>query len=323
MTTDQINIAPAHPGPPPPATVQLDEGWLACRSCGVAVAPGAHVEVVKRYVGPPTPNPAHRNIGSFDALEFTRCPECIDRHARAEEMAHRLPRLAAVVGNKVAETLALALDVYAAIDRPTPDTERMDYADAAMMARELAFVGNGAQYAATATEGTAAGAPWRHLSHDKRQHLRAAYARLLARRVAVNAPPVTMPCPNGRGCLMCGVNALTVPAFHVHDLGGVDGATRRLWHPLNASGGALGGGAAAAWHHGHVCPGCARAIEDAGAVGPAALARSYVAHLKGEGKDTFGIDPNETLFDGLTAHVVTGRAPSATRWEHVGELVRG
>lgn len=94
-----------------------------------------------------------------------------------------------------------------------------------------------------AAPGTCSPHPWAHVRHGPRQLLREGYAAVLRDRVAASAPPVRLSPPEPDhdgwavpgGCLVCGVEAVTLPAARVAVLGGRQEVQREVWRPLTAA----------------------------------------------------------------------------------------
>lgn len=91
-----------------------------------------------------------------------------------------------------------------------------------------------------------------------------------------------MPVPGG--CLLCGVDAVTLPAARVAVLGGRRIAQQEVWRPFSASPSSLGGQGPDRLT-GHVCPRCADALDWVGRTGPTAMKRALTEHLRATGRD--------------------------------------
>jgi hypothetical protein len=106
-------------------------------------------------------------------------------------------------------------------------------------------------------------------------HLHAMQFRLLLRRLALSAPPVAVRCPSV-ACLLCGVTTVSRAADRGSPSWWRRGNRRRRLdidpHEPRLE--------AQEPVHGHVCPSCAAAIEEVGAVGPSAIGHAVVAYLR-------------------------------------------
>lgn len=107
--------------------------------------------------------------------------------------------------------------------------------------------------------------------------------------MAASAPPVRLEPPEPDedsravpvpgGCLLCGVDAVTLPAAPVAVLGGREEAQREVWRPLSALPSSLGG-IGPDRLGGSVCPPCADALNWVRSVGPSALERALIEYLR-------------------------------------------
>lgn len=132
--------------------------------------------------------------------------------------------------------------------------------------------------------GLAAREPWAHVDEVTRSNLTRGFARFLAAGVARHSAPVQLTPPRGRGCLLCGVAQVSVPAAEVAALGGREDARGRYWRPLTASSHVLRGPRSLpAKMHGSVCPACTDALEREGVVGLSAVRGAWLAHLRAGG----------------------------------------
>lgn len=132
-----------------------------------------------------------------------------------------------------------------------------------------------------------------HVPKQVKAELRRAWATVLANRVEALTPqpalePISPPADAPQGCLACGV------------------ATAMDWHgPLHTFGLVRGPDPV----HGWVCPACAKALEQVGAVGEDFLERAVMAAK--------GID----WVPRVRAWVATGLPPQAEGWAWMGDLL--
>ncbi|KRC89493.1 hypothetical protein ASE25_07810 [Terrabacter sp. Root85] len=326
----------------PDSPVRLPEGHLACLACGVAVAEGPKVVTVETLGRADQPPAAPGGTPRGGPLSFVRCASCARIASEAEQIVDANPGLAARLGPDTArhrvECALLALEV---IGKPAPP--RVD-----LMLRHLSVPGAQVRWVARFVPLIEAGASpatcspyrWAHVRLGARAQLRQAYGAMLAEMVAATAPDVRLappfpPFPQRagevfaiHGCLMCGVEAQTLPAQEVSRLGGHKAAASRVWEPKRASVGSLGGRASPDYLVGHLCAPCAAAVEHVGAMGPSAMERALTEHLRatgrGEEADRLSLGDVQGLIGwGALSHRAHRRgekplAGSRTPWEHVG-----
>lgn len=330
------------PTPSPLATLPV--GHLACRVCGVAVE--AHPEDTTHVVRAThregqQPLPPHPRTGDprwTVEVEMLLCTECASTEQTAEDLLDAV-HFTAQYG-KAQDRFTLALNALRVIGQQ-PDREPTA-ADIKAMARALASLGRAttweARYAGVAPRDARTNecttVPFGHVSHEARSEVRAARARMLAVRVAENAPPrQVLPPPassaraepiNG-GCLMCGVAAVEVPAAEVARRG--DAALDRAWQRAQADPRALGGVGSPTPISGHLCPPCSDARQSVGSLGVTACERAMKHYLREVGRDDDARVIREEETTGLAAwgalvhrQRVQGkreRRPSAEPWAHV------
>ena len=130
-------------------------------------------------------------------------------------------------------------------------------------------------------------------------------------------------CPSG-GCLLRGVAAVRRAAFEVTRGGGQEAAVHRVWTTVTTLPTALGGRGA---DHvtGHVCPPCADAIEDVGAIGPSARERAVVERVRRTLGDAKADRLKRLLTDDfpptLPAWGAVSRPANAVPWSHLVSVV--
>lgn len=252
----------------PDNPVRLPEGWLACEGCGVAVP---HAETTSTA----TPWPATENSRVMPApVPFGRCPACQSLHDAADAYVEAHPLLARRVGPQLArEHIERALFALAILRQPTPE-------DIGFLLPRMLAAGSCVRFAnpLTLTRGLCSPRPWAHVTVGQRAALRRAYAEVLRDRLALNEPPVALPCPT-RGCLLCGVVAVSRSAIEVARRGGREASVAAVWRPMTVPPVALGGQGPQPVR-GHVCPACDDAIQTVGAIGLSARGRALVAHIR-------------------------------------------
>lgn len=311
---------------------------LACAVCGVAVpraAPGSEQEQeqARVYREIVTTSPAGQVLRT-ERVAMTRCADCAERLDTARALVATHPAMAARLGPdravEVAEGVLSALALLGVHALP------ITVSDAALglHVRHLGRLGTLLGWRTVASTGWADPYPFAHVGMVDRQRLRSAYAGLLAERVASHAPPVRLTPPAlgpvevavvvvTGGCLVCGVDAVTLPATEVSRAGGPRLAARDVWRDLTVAPDALGGLPSPDRLAGHVCPACADALDAVGAVGPTAMERALLGYLDTAGRT----DDARRLREALAGGTVTGlvgwgalpspRVPSGEPWGHV------
>lgn len=271
---------------------QETQTQITCPGCGTAHErdPSEPIVTVPQY--------AHRGDGSVRThvgnLDLQRCPDCAHLRDRAEALLAAHPGLAASLGPVGVDRLEGALSGLAARGSPLPGTDA-PAAEVRCLIDRLGVPGAAARRAATGGTDVSP-APWGHVSNDLRDRLRHGAAGLLADRLARAAPPEHIEPPEADprrtprralvvtgGCLLCGVASVRVPASRLTGPGGRDWVARQVWRPLTCSPGQLGGRRSPHKVSGHVCPPCATALDEAGAIGPSAREDAVLAHLRAGG----------------------------------------
>ena len=332
----------------PDDPIKLPKGWLACRTCGVAVQQtadlGEEIHLTSRgraVEGAAAMTDAVQNQQPIP-LVFGLCAD----HRRTQELATQLID----VSNHPAyrDLMACALDALSFIAPQTVEHMAfLDHEGLNALSTKLGHLGAQARWVSrfvpvTAPEAdsrTCTPRAWAHLMPGKRTDLRQAYAALLKERAARNAAPVPIPPPpvgylTGEipiegGCLFCGVGHQMVPAVTA-SREGPQNLARSLWTPKRTGTQQLGGRASPDWLSGHLCQVCAEALEHVHAMGPSALERALVAALAPQGIGKLGwgqLDVKGLI--GWGALVARARQadppepdprPNTKPWEHLGDL---
>ncbi|GAA1833368.1 hypothetical protein [Agromyces salentinus] len=308
---------------------------LACRYCGRAVHPAdaarieampshgyrpqiAEAEAWKRTVaeaharadawgGPPRPGEPGR-ADPPRMIEFATCSTCAATLDRAATLYAAHPAVAARVGGILADRIRVALFRLDALGDPLTDPV-MDDDDVATLTNRLGLGGiaDWSEIYSPVHRGgdpsTCASRPWAHLLPEAHENAvtshRAWRAALLAkRRASIPRPRGRVSCPDGSGCVLCGV---------------ADAEAGGTWSSFRASIIALGGRGP---NHieGHLCPADSAVYEAVGSVGPTLLERSVFAHFDPDGtRGSRGLE-----LDRLRAWAVAGRRkPNPTPWAHL------
>ena len=305
---------------------------IACEDCGVEVtepqAASWWVEPIEKQVsfgGLIHAQPANVRI------RMSRCGTCRARRARAEAVLDRRPMLAHSLGSRtygdarvdtaliVADILGLALDL-----------ENADIRVLRLAMRHLSPAGAAARWLGWfvptiqlgAKPGTAAPTRWGHLTSEVRGAVQDAYAGYLR---ALTFSSAEVPPPEAgqmhaamRGCLLCGIQAVTIHERDAMPWGSI----------YSADPATLGGKGSPDRLWGFVCPTCRASMERHGTQALGAYARDWAL------ADYLGVDGIPDAYESvaladvqrlaflrlLKAWAVTGREPNTTPWAHLGDL---
>lgn len=291
----------------------LPEGRYACADCGQECPEGSPVcERVPVFQGRPSLDPSMPPPALAGYVLLSRCPSCAPRAARAARLLKALGsyRRDGLIlhGPALRDHLVSALcGLEAAGGTSAPPDDPRELLSAFEAVCEGLASARSARWASVASvhPGRCAPAPWAHVPEETRGALRAVAGRLMAVRVAAGAPPVELAPPAGGGCAMCGLSSISVSAAEVARLGGADAAR------------------ASAWSAGSLCRPCADAVERAGAMGPTAIERAYLA--SGYARGSGGVVAlRRRIEDGemtVRPWSASGAASSATPWAHMAAEV--
>jgi hypothetical protein len=294
-----MSMSPAIPGSPTAVP-----SWAACIACGINVR------------GPFDPD-ALETVTSYGHQTFeitlTRCEICTAIRDTADDLMRAHPVEAFRIGDRsiAVHRLELALDGIDALG--IADAKRIDRltntgADVRALIEYMAVPGGVARWGSRLVAATGRGerveshAPerWAGVPGGQRQALRDAAAALFQVRIE---KPVPVLCPEGGGCMLCGVRAVVV----------LPSKARGVWVEMSADAVTLGGPDAPDMIDGCVCPRCDQAIDRAEGVGQSAM-RLSVLDLLGVPAHLFTV----SQIDGLRAWaVMPGVRPNATPWAHV------
>ncbi len=256
-----------------------------------------------------------------DRVDMTRCPACADRRTLAEALVLTHPALSGRLGPERAVQVADGvLAGLALLGRPALLPSVSDI-DLGLHVRHLSRVGSGLAWRVLATARHANPYPFAHVSLVDRGRLRSAYAGMLAEKIATSAPDVRLPPPTGEACLLCGVGGVVMPAGQVARLGGRGRAQREVWRELTAPSDALGGRPSPDPIVGQACPPCYDALDSVGSVGPSALERALVEHLRASGRTNEAVKVEAAISGGglvgLVGWAVTEWEPNGEPWGHL------
>ena len=325
---------------------------LACLWCGIAVFQGAGsvpvtiAEAFSREDQPPrAPRPTTAPIWSL-ATELGQCPACQARGELAGTLLKAHPAIQRRIGGAsvALHQVKCALHGLAVLGHYSA-APALPEAVLMSVLRHLSGPGAEARWQskfspvlrADARPDSCGPFPWSHVRGVLRLHLRDAYGAVLADRVARSATDVLVSPPEpeaataavvvGGACLLCGTASVTLPAATVLALGGRQTAKHSVWQPLTTTPGSLGGPASPDRIAGYACPDCADALESEGAVGPSAMERALIAHLRSSGRDDdamklLSVNVEHLAGWGAIAYAARRRgepAPAADRvgWSHI------
>jgi hypothetical protein len=332
----------------PDNPIPLPPGHLACAQCGIAVLQNGQAPVVaeafSRADQPPrAPRPTTSPLWSLHT-EFLQCPACLARDEVADALLDAHPRVRARLGSAARHQVTCALAGLAVLNHDLAASALPEPVVMSLL-RHLSAPGSMVRWMArfapvllsTATPGTCGPWPWSHVRGLARLHLREGYAAVLADRVASGAPPVALRPPEPEAgsaalrlsgaCLLCGVGSVRLPAATVLALGGRRSAAHSVWLPLTTTPASLGGPGSAERIAGFACPSCFDAVDIEGAVGPSALERAFIEHLRSTGREDDAMKLVSVDVDGLAgwgvlAYVARRRgeptlAANRVAWGHI------
>lgn len=325
--------APEAPALAPAPVIDAPEGTRACTTCGVAVdlaedhgpvtvEPGGHSMAA-------TAEGARFPIGKYrPPVLLARCADCAERIAQARRIIARHPAVGARYGPDVAaDRLAGVLDAVAALGVRFPRHLGEDPRTVRLLLDRMSESGGAVQWRSAygAQEVTAAQAAHRPFAYVPEPILAAARAQLgvvLRYSVARDQPDRAVTAPHRRGCLMCGVGAVTVPATRLVLAGGVRHAREELWRPHAVAVQSLGGRAGRDRAEGHLCPTCEESADAAGSIGLAAMGRSLAVRLRAVGQPDAARDVERLAHTGELSGLLgwatePSASPNSAPWEHV------
>lgn len=289
--------------------VELADGWLACRVCGVATAPTVQhgqdtiISWGREYRGG-SPSLRRKAAQEFETT-MTRCSACEERRERAvavniEHPAGRGQYVADVIANTAVER-ALAVAAVAEHDLKLTSARRVRLAIRHLTTEALGLVWE-SRFApvaeAEANPSTGAALPWSHVPEEGRARARQAVAAFLR---AVTERPETTPAPTGGGCYLCGVASVEA----------LPSRASSAWTEARVSPSSLGG-TSTAHRRVSVCRTCAEAAEAYGAYGPSVMAYLVLEAAgisRKLGIENVRIDP--------PAWGVMNIEPNPTPWAHI------
>lgn len=278
---------------------ELPEGNLACIDCGLPVPlieGGAPILVSTTAVKAP-------GVHRATEVRFLRCRECQVLTDTATEAIAGLPSIRTRLGEHSAiHQLASALLALTVLGQDLPTREQL--ADRTTVRSLIHHLNMGAalrwvaQYAPLLMRSPkdCAEVRWDHITHEALASARAAYANMLAERVARTAPPVKLAPPTApdadlaRGCLYCGLAQMAVEASQAVLAGGQETARVMTWRPVSiATPSCIGAPISPEPVKGWLCPSCARAVDEAGVVGQGSMEKALRQHLKEARSDELAV----------------------------------
>lgn len=334
--------------------IELGHDDLACADCG-AVCSGPIDQGEITYAQPTGIEYAggaaiSATLSPHLEVPMATCPVCQRRRALAADLAEMLPTSGVSVnglrfyGEQVVGLVDRSLVGLSILRIPTPDPDLMSGPILYILVKNLGGQHAGLTWAdrfspvrlSGARPGTAGPRAWSHIRESTRADLRTSYARTMAERLALSAPPVHLsPPPLGpnvsttsvrveTGCLFCGIATVARPARIIAREGGVQNAAADAWTAkTSVSSSLIGGRPSPTMLAGHLCPPCADSLATEGALGLGALERAV--------KDALGIRTlaRDAAFDGVIAwgavaadnarRGLPAPAPNAHPWAHLSD----
>lgn len=278
------------------ATVELGPGELACSGCGRAVPAGlAAGRVILADPGAPT----------VAAVSLARCPGCAALDVTARALA------GPDAERDATDRLARVLGCFRVLGRPLPDPGKYTAGEVTRWFGRWDVSWWSALSGQTVRPGHAAAAPWGHVGPELRAEIAEQFRRWMHVRARPGAPVPIRPTV-GRGCVMCGVDAQTVPAERAHAV--PDG----LWRPVTASRASIGG-TGGGTIHGALCRDCAAAASDGErlVLGPSVLEAALAAWWETHGETDAARWLRIGEYAGVLGWAVTGLPPSREPWSHM------
>lgn len=337
--TPEHLLTPQAQGVPDDPVALPSSAWTSCAVCGEAAPTPTQTNGRARidvWAQAPGGLMAHV-VPVVSAYLLTRCDDCqaVNRRALAimEANSGWATRLGPDLARERVEDVLVALGL---LGQPLlgPEVTRLNLE---LHLRHLHPTGFSLAWRRRAVVGMCNPYPWAHARLSERRRLREAYAALLRERVALTAPPAKVPPPGllgyttspawGRGCLLCGLGHLVVPADQLQRLGGRDAASRALWRPALIDVSSLDGRPSPVRIDGHLCPACSDAVQEEGAVGPSSMSRTLFDAWAASGDPATRRKAEELRREvdldlrpvgwGALAARDPGRVPNGEPWAHL------
>jgi hypothetical protein len=292
---------------------------LPCVDCGCAVEnPTRKVTIVSaaREIGGDG-GPVLIRPGAWE-FYLTRCDTDQARLWRAESIAEEHPAVVRKLGSKqyAIDMIDAALIGLVNLSRTSDEWEQFVYDDRSLLrlVRRLGGPALNLRWTADIAPVTRLGAdtwypgraPWAHVTEERTQALRDAFAPILWDQLGL--PRKFVPPEDGlRGCLYCGVDHIDVGA----DAGEEAWGELRGAHP-----GTLGGRPTPETRKGYLCPPCGEAVETVGVMGPTSLALALMNFLGVRAPEP------DLWLPGLQAWAVfpIGSLSNSEPWAHISDL---
>lgn len=306
----------------PDDPVRRRKGQLACEGCGIAVEGATEVRTAPVGGAPLGGRVQALRKEAPDPLSvhYTRCEVCCAVHERAVAYVAAHKGLAGRWGDLGAtERVEGVLYALAVIDQEPPDDLAFVLGRMMLPAMRVRFF-----QPDTATVGVCNPRPFAHVGMSLRAELRSSYAASLRDRLAKSAPPVVLPCPTV-ACMLCGITTVTRSAAEVSSQGGREAAAAIAWQRQTTTPKGLGTGGPGLVV-GHLCPTCARVIDDVGAFGQTAMGWAVQNYLErsedpraARFRQAMGQDfpPRLRAWRGMPAP----RIPNAEPWGHLRKVL--
>ena len=302
-----------------PLVRKLEKGVeLACRDCGIGVRG-------KAPLVPMQSQGSERRMTDGDIwvqdapweISAVRCWQCHKRRSFAVQLVEDHPWVRKKVGSRgyVIAKIDASLSVLDALHMPLDRALKIASTDAGLlrMTELLPMSGSRCSWAARFVPVVVLGADartcsverWSHVSEEKLQACRDAFAELLAAQMDGLE---VFACPDGTACMMCGVASVQAMRSTAYKA--------PVWvGPYSAETRALGGHFMPQPATGYLCRNCSNAVDEVGgAMGQRALEGAVRAHVG------IAAAPNlEAELTGLQAWIALppGTPPNTKPWSHV------
>ena len=341
----------------PDIPIRLQDHFLACRTCGVAVAVEDDVVIVETpaantvdAVSEPVKAPQNplRIIEHRDrprtVLRFALCPTCRQADELAEQLCrrpcHSEPYARQLVGGAMDALLFLnARLITIGRDRHLQRVELDDLGASSWLAGSAGALGQPGRGRPQHLQPASLRAPEDQPAQRSPGRLRSLVEG--AKRSSCSGDQnLTAEVTDDRagsapllvietGCLICGVSHQVMPAVEVAAHGRLSIA-RQIWTPKRVNATHLGGSSSLELS-GHLCKICADAVEHVHSVGPSSMERALAMALVPDGVSKLD-GWNQITMDGLAGWAASvARAhrgnspnqpvrPNAMPWKHLGDL---
>lgn len=292
--------------------VDLPEGWLACKMCGLALPPDEQNEVMNvQSFGRILPWPASIAERKREYnITLSYCGDCTLRKTKAAQLATEFPSACVAngiihVGSLATNAVESALAVLASLGEDPeitqPKSLRLLLENTLSIAHSLTWAGRLTPFIERgAKPETGAARPWSHLTEAQLSAARQSTAQWLQARIE---QPVPLAPLHGAGCYMCGIGSIEALPSRI------DNVWKETHIVPRHAGGTSSEKVAAS-----VCATCWAEFQRTGGWGMSLRERLVLRAAKING----GLGVERIDFDHLPAWGVTDRTkPNASPWAHI------